>query len=203
MTVTQIEPLGKNRSRVYIDEQLAFVLYRGELSRYGIREGAKLPAHVYQEILEQVLDKRAKLRCLNLLKSMDRTEQQLRQKLRQGDYPEEIIDRAIDYVKSYRYVDDEGYASRYIDYRKDSKSRQQITQELLRKGISKEMINRVYEGKEPADETAMILKWVEKKKVDLETATLQERQKLYQFLMRKGFSSRDISRVLRGAEDFS
>ena len=133
---------------------------------------------------------------------MDRTEQQLRQKLRQGDYPEEIIDRAIDYVKSYRYVDDEGYASRYIDYRKDSKSRQQITQELLRKGISKEMINRVYEGKEPADETAMIQKWVRKKKVDLETATLQERQKLYQFLMRKGFSSRDISRVLRGVEDF-
>lgn len=203
MTVTQIEPLGKNRSRVYIDEQLAFVLYRGELSRYGIREGTELPAHVYQEIVEQVLDKRAKLRCLNLLKSMDRTEQQLRQKLRQGDYPEEIIDRAIDYVKGYRYVDDEGYASRYIDYRNDSKSRQQITQELLRKGISKEIINQVYEGKEPADETAMIQKWVKKKKVDLETATLQERQKLYQFLVRKGFSSRDISRVLRGAEDFS
>ena len=202
MTVTQIEAVGKNRSRIYIDEQLAFVLYRGELSRYGIKEGSEISRETYEEILYQVLEKRAKLRCMNLLKSMDRTEQQMKIKLRQGGYPEEIIDRAIAYVKGYRYVDDGAYASRYIDYRKESKSRQQLTQELLRKGISKEVIAQAFEEKEPADETAMIRKWVEKKKFDCTSATPQEKQKLYQFLMRKGFSSRDISKVIRGVEDF-
>ena len=42
MIVTGLEAVGKNRSRVYLDEELAFVLYKGELSRYGIKEGAEL-----------------------------------------------------------------------------------------------------------------------------------------------------------------
>ena len=62
MTVTKIEPLGKERSRIYIDERLAFVLYRGELSRYGVKEGRELPEETYREIMDTVLAKRAKLR---------------------------------------------------------------------------------------------------------------------------------------------
>ena len=44
MTVTQIEAMfgSGSRYRVYLDGQPAFVLYRGELSRYHIREGQPL-----------------------------------------------------------------------------------------------------------------------------------------------------------------
>ena len=44
MTVTQIEAVagGKTKYRVFLDGQPAFVLYKGELSRYHIREGAVL-----------------------------------------------------------------------------------------------------------------------------------------------------------------
>ena len=44
MTVTQVEALfgSKSKYRVYLDGQPAFVLYRGELSRYHIREGREL-----------------------------------------------------------------------------------------------------------------------------------------------------------------
>ena len=100
MTVTKIEAFGKNRYRIYIDERRAFVLYKGELSRYKIREGEVLGEESYREIVDSVLVKRAKLRCMNLLKSMDRTEWQLRQKLEQGEYPQDNIDTAVAYVKS-------------------------------------------------------------------------------------------------------
>ena len=56
--------------------------------------------------MKDVLLKRAKLRCMNLLKSRDYTEYQLRMKLRQGVYPEDIIDAAVAYVASYGYVND-------------------------------------------------------------------------------------------------
>lgn len=65
---------------------------------------------------------------LYLLRSMDRTEQQLRQKLKEGDYPEEIIDIAIAYVQKLHYQDDRRYASNYVDYRKKNKSRLQLKQ---------------------------------------------------------------------------
>lgn len=195
MTVTRIEPLGKNRSRIYLDERPAFVLYRGEISRYEIREGFELPEESYREIMEELLVKRAKLRCMNLLKSMDRTEFQLRQKLAMGDYPAEIIDQALAYVKGFGYVNDESYAERYIELRRERDSRMQITHALMQKGISKDVIQTVFEEQEPADEEEMIRRWMEKKHFDPETASAKEKQKMYMFLMRKGFSASEISRA--------
>lgn len=200
MTVTGIEPLGKNRSRVYVDEQAAFILYRGELSRYGIEEGSTLTEEVRREIMEEVLTKRAKLRCMNLLKSMDRTEFQLRQKLALGEYPAEIIDQALDYVKSFGYVNDVSYTERYIELRRERDSRIQITRDLMQKGIAKEIIEAAFEEREPVDEGEMIRRWIEKKHMDPDTASPKEKQKMYLFLMRKGFSSSEVSRALRGSE---
>lgn len=198
MTVTKIEPLGKNRNRVYIDEELAFVLYRGELSHYEIKEGCEIQEESYREIVEEVLVKRAKLRCMNLLKSMDRTEFQLRERLARGDYPECVIEKALEYVKHYGYVNDASYAERYIESRQDQKSRREITCDLMRKGIAKDIIASAFEEREPIDEEAQIRRWLEKKRVDPETASPKEKQKMYMFLMRKGFSSGEVTRALRG-----
>ena len=41
MTVTKTEAVTKTRYKVYIDGQFAFVLYKGELSRYHVKEGAE------------------------------------------------------------------------------------------------------------------------------------------------------------------
>ena len=37
---------------------------------------------------------------------MDRSERKLREKLTQGGYPDCCVDAAIDYVKSFHYLDD-------------------------------------------------------------------------------------------------
>ena len=86
------------------------------------------------------LTKRAKLRALHLLEYMDRSEHQLYEKLR-ADYPEDVVNIAMAYVKSFGYVNDEGYAKRYIENRKGSKSKEEIKMALLQKGVSKELIS--------------------------------------------------------------
>ncbi len=196
MTVTGIEPFGQNRSKVYLDEEFAFVLYKGELSRYGIREDAELPEETYREITDEVLTHRAKLRCMNLLKSMDRTEEQLRQKLRMGGYPPEVIDTALDYVKSFGYVNDASYAERYITGRRESCSRLQMTRDLMMKGLDRDVIEAAFDEQEPLDEDAQIQRWLEKKGIDPEHANQKEKRRMYGFLMRKGFSSDSIWRAL-------
>ena len=62
----------------------------------GIREGGSIPEKVYEEIMQEILPKRAKLRCMNILKSADKTEWQLRTRLRQGGYPKKVEDIAIE-----------------------------------------------------------------------------------------------------------
>lgn len=196
MIVTDICPHTKNKYRIFLDEEFAFVLYKGELRRYGIEKGEEVSEETYQELINEVLLKRAKTRAMYLLKSMDRTKQQLEEKLRQNGYPKEVICQAVSYVESYHYIDDTQYTSRYIEAKKSTKSTRQIQMELVRKGISKEQIEEAYAEKE-IDEIPLIRKLIEKKRIDLNTATREELAKLYQYLMRKGFKYDDIQEALR------
>ena len=67
MTVTEIAEVSKNRSKVYIDGEFAFVLYHSELRRFRIEEGGSLSREDYRTILEELLPKRARMRAMNLL----------------------------------------------------------------------------------------------------------------------------------------
>ena len=126
MTVTRIEVISKTKYRVFLDNEFAFVLYKGELSHYHIEEKSEIDENVYLEIKQKVVAKRAKLRAMHLLNDMDRTENQLREKLKANEYAEDVIDEALDYVKSFGYVNDLNYAKRFIESRKERKSKKEI-----------------------------------------------------------------------------
>ena len=60
MLVTSLESVTKTKFKVYLDEQFAFVLYKGELSRYKIREGCELSQELIDCIKQEVLFKNKK-----------------------------------------------------------------------------------------------------------------------------------------------
>ena len=192
MVVTKIEPVTRSRSRIYVDERRWCTLYNKELFRYNLREGQPISDDGYIEIMQEVLTKRAKRRVLYLLRSMDRTEQQLRQKLKEGDYPDEVIETAIAYVQQLHYQDDRRYASNYVDYRKKNKSRMQLKQELYRKGIPADMTKEILEEYSQDEEQDAIRGWLCRKGYDPAEATPEVQRKMYGFLMRKGFRREDI-----------
>lgn len=202
MVVTKVEMMTKIKYKVYLDEQFAFVLYKGELSHYRISEGALLEEETVQEILQKVISKRSKLRAMHLLEDMDRSEAALREKLVQGLYPEEAIETAISYVRSFGYLDDARYAMNFVQSRKSSKSRREILYQLCQKGISKETAKEAVEaGFDQEDETDAIRRILEKKRVDPGTATPQQMQKLYGYLARKGFRYEDIRQVIQNYDE--
>lgn len=84
MLVTQVTELSKSRSKVYIDQEFAFVLYKGELRLYHIKESEELRPEDYRTIMQEVLPKRAKLRAMNLLQGREYTTSQLRTKITAG-----------------------------------------------------------------------------------------------------------------------
>lgn len=200
MLVTQISEVSKSRSRIYLDGQFAFILYKGELRQFQIKEGQELTEECYRQIMTQILPKRAKLRSMNLLQSRDYTRKQLEDKLKQGEYPQECIEEALSYVESYGYIDDRRYAGDYIEYHIQTKSRMRIETDLMRRGISKEVIRQAFEKLSGLgvvqDEAALIRDLLNKRKYCADTATKQEQQKMYGFLYRKGFSPEVIVRVL-------
>ena len=200
MTVTQLTALGKGRYKVYIEDRPAFVLYRGELNRLGIREGEGITEGNLREIQEEILPLRAKKRAINLLQKREYTTAALREKLRDGEYPEACVEEAVAYVESYGYVDDLRYARDFIVYNLDRKSRMRIEQDLMRKGIQKDSVRAVFEELEEEgtrqDEASMIRTLLDKKKYDAKNADVQEKQRMYAFLYRKGFHADAINRAL-------
>ncbi len=200
MRVTAVVPLNKTRYRVEIDGETAFVLYSGELRRYGVAEGRELDSRDWEEIVHQLLPRRAKLRCMNLLKTRSYTRAQLVDKLRQGEYPQEAVEEAVAYVEGFGYVDDEAYARSYVEDHMASRSRRRIIEDLRRKGVDAACIEAallaVEELDGEQDEEAMIRSLLEKKQFDPHSADRKERQRIQAFLYRKGFPPEKIRRVL-------
>ncbi len=197
MQIVSVVPLDRRRSKVLVDEGFAFVLYKGELGRYQIEEGREVPEEVYEEILEGILKKRARERSLYLLKAGDKTEAELRQKLREGFYPQEAIDSTIEFLQEYHFVDDMDYGRRYIRTYGSSRSRKRIQFELLQKGLDKDQIGQLLEEEEVSEE-AQIEAFLRKRGYYSEPISRKERAKLVLALTRKGFSYDAIYRVTGG-----
>ena len=195
--VVSVLPQDKKKVKVCLDNGVTFALYKGEVGKLSLFENKILTETEYQQIIEDILGKRAIKRAMYLLERQQRTEKQLREKLQQNGYPLECIERALDYVKYYGYVDDYQYASAYVRYHQAKESRQKLAQKLIGKGIERELIEQILQEEFETDERALILELLRKKKFDSETADKTMRRKIVQFLMRKGFKLRDILAAMR------
>ena len=142
--------------------------------------------------------KQAKQKALSLLNYMDRTESQLRKKLKEKSFSDEVIDEAVHYVKSFGYINDVGYAERYILNRQTSKSKREIYAALCQKGISREDIELAMEScYEEGDEITAIARLCEKKHFVAEEATDAEKNRMYNYLLRKGFTVDDVCKIIK------
>ena len=198
MIVTDIKPVTKQKFQIEIDGQPAFVLYKGELFRYHLEQDREIEECIYTEIVDEILTKRAKLRAMHLLQKMDRTKWELERKLQESGYPQVVVKRALEYVESFHYIDDKRYAAMYIQSQKTKKGKARIKMELMRKGISAELIAEVFsETENEIDTREAIRSLIEKKCSYSEEMDEKEKRRLYGFLLRRGFASSDILSVFR------
>ena len=196
MYVKSLVKLTKGRAKICLDSGTDFVLYKKEYENYGIEEESELSLEDYQEICRDILIPRCKKRALHLLEKQDRSEKNLRDKLKEGGYPADNIDIAIDYINDYGYLDDYRMACSHIRFYMDSRSKRRIKQDLMNKGIKADVIERAIEDEYTCDETEQIQRLLEKKGYDSDSATYEQKAKMYRFLAGRGYSSESISRVL-------
>lgn len=191
--ITEIKDRGK-KCRIIIDDDIVVQLYKGEVRKLGIKADSQFSDESFNEMYN-ILNKRARERLLFLLKDMDKTEKQIRDKLKLGDYPEDIINNAIEFLKKYGYVDDIRYAKLYISSKQNSKSIKQIELELYKKGVNKEKVSKVLLEMDLSNEEALN-KLIEKiiRKYDLNDKT--QYNKMCRYLLGKGFSYGEIQEAL-------
>lgn len=196
MQILEIKKEKKGRILVHTDGVDCFPLYTKEAAVWGIEEGAELSREKWKRLCDEVLRKRVIRRAMYLLQRMDRTESQLRRKLSENHYPEELIDAAVAYVESYHYIDDFRYACSYIRCHQSEKSRIQMKMTLAQRGVPSGVIDRAMEEEYEDNEEELIRKLLEKKHYDPEQMDQKEKYRIYQYLLRKGFSISNIKQQM-------
>jgi regulatory protein len=204
MVVTDLEEMEKSKIKVVIDDSYTFYLNRKEVDHFKLNKGMIITQEALEEILINTVYRRAKQKAISVLQLMDRTEQELRNKLSDAGFTNDIIDRTVAYVMEYGFLDNEKFTSSYIRARMNTKSRMVIKMELIQKGISKEVVERIMqieyeidENEETEDAELVAIRKVVAKKMRLsEELSPEEKKKIMASLYRKGFDIRKIKQVI-------
>lgn len=198
--ITQIKKIGKgHRYYLYLDDEL-FGVYEDEvLARLCLKCGQSYDDDFFERLKIENGDYACFNRGLSILEKSLKSEKMLYDYLKGKGYPNECIKRAIDKLKSYGYIDDEGYCESYINSY-SSKSKKKLKYELLAKGIDGEIIdNKLNEllMDELEEEKAIKegYKYLKNKTFDIKT-----KQKFYNHMIGKGF---DYSQIQKAWEEVS
>ena len=199
MLVTKIEESKGKRFRVYIDDQFSFALYAKELKCYNIKKDADVAEQQVNDILDNIVFKRAKERALYLLERRPMSVHLMKEKLKNNDYPMSIIEQVVSFLMRYNYLDDAEYVRIYLQSYADRKSKRQLLCELCRKGVSKDIIEEVFCANEYSEETGFSRQF-ERYIRGKDLTDYVTRQKVFRYFYGKGFSSSLIESYIQCAD---
>lgn len=191
--VTKLETVN-TKIKVYINGEVSFMLYKGEIRKFNILEGNEISEETFGELMS-LLYNRAKQRALYLLDKSYKTEKEIYDKLKSGSYPEIIIEKVISFLCEYDLINDLRYSVMYVDFKKNSKSKKQIIQDLYKKGISKEIMDLAFEENDFSDEISLE-KLVKKRVNKYDLSDYKSVSKLYQYLVAKGYNYSDVKTAI-------
>ena len=201
MIVTELKDFKSNKVKVSLDNGIAFVLYKGDLSKYKIYMDAEIDEKTLESITGELLPKRAMARALKLITGRDITENDLRNKLKADMYSDEVIDTVLDKLKDENLINDDRFVRGFIESKSSKKSKRDIIIALSSKGINSDfaesIYNELYESGELSDEKELIHKLLEKRHFDPENISYEDAQKEVKYLLNKGFSFDSIRSVMK------
>jgi len=143
----------------------------------------------------------AKRYCLRLLAYRGRSELELMERLARKGFDRDVSSAAVEDLKNAGFVDDVKLAANLKRQARETKllGRSAVRAFLLRRGISRDIAESVLDYDEDA-ELCSIRKLMSKKMAAAGTMTVADRKRLWNFMVRKGYSTDIIRKVLNDQE---
>jgi len=203
MIVTLLESQKKDPSRVnlYIDGEFNCGISVNTIAKYSLYVGKEITQETLDELFFSELESRFFDRAMGFLDRSPKTERQVRIYLKDLSFKKrgswfdslntemltKIIERVIERLSEYQYIDDERFAELFVTSRMKNKPRGKdvLLMELLSKGVAKETAQKVLTLL--VEDEASLLKQTYEKKYKEEKITMNDRKKI-DFLRRKGFN---------------
>lgn len=189
-TVTDIKPQkNKKRVNVYLDEEFGFGIDLENFVKLGLKVGQELSEKEVEEIVKKAEFQKTYDKLLKFATLRPRSEKEIKDWLKRKKVHESIHKDLLDRLKRLDFIDDDKFAKWWVGQRIQFKykSKKDIEYELRMKGIKKEIVDEIL-SETPIDEEKIAKELLEKKKYRWRNLEPREaRQKMSEFLVRKGF----------------
>lgn len=199
--ITKITRQKRNEERynIFLDEKYAFSVDESIIIQYGLTKGKILDEMVVGEITFDDEVSKAYNRGLSYLSFQMRSEHEIQQKLLKEEYGEAVIAEAIQKLIRIGLLDDQMYSKALADTKKKTskKGPRAIVQDLKQKGIAPKLQQEMLDDFSEEEQLEMALDLAEKKvRQEKNKTPNQVKQKIQEFLMRKGYDYSIIQQVI-------
>jgi len=147
-TITALEPQNRNPDRinVFLDGEFTFGVSRFVGAWLSV--GQKLDETKTKSLISADEKERALQSALHYIGYRQRTETEVIKKLEKLDFPQEIVKSVMAELREKKYVDDNEFATQWVELRSESKPRSKrfIQFELTKKGISGDIVDAALEN---------------------------------------------------------
>ena len=208
--ITNIELCKRNkeRSNIYIDNEFAFAVSNEIIYKFHLKIKSNIDMELIREVVKEDNYIKGKETSLRYIERSYKTENEVRKKLLDKEYEEETIDRVIEFLRNYNFINDNEYVERYLKEKLKTYGYKYVYNKLIQKGIDRNIIETLYENSNKDDEESGAYELAKNKYKSLiksEETYLKAYKKLYDFLMRKGYSVNLVKSIVEdicNKEDF-
>lgn len=192
ITKIELQKRTKDRVNIYINEEFSFACSAELIYTHGLSKGKNIDISYLKEIVYQDNCIKCKNYALKIIERTYKTEKQMFDKLLQKEYDEKIINKTIEFLKEYKFIDDEKFTETYIKDKLKSQGKNRIRYALINKGIKEELIKRKLSYIDEDTEQSVAARLAEKKYKILiknESDIRKIYKKLGDYLIRNGYNS--------------
>ena len=200
ITKIEVQKRNKDRSNVYIDNDYAFSLSNELVYKEGLKLNEKIDIERINAIAKEDNYIKCKTTALRIVEKSYKSEKELVDKLILKGYDNESINKTMDVLKEYNFINDENYVKMYVKDKLKQVGKKKIKYDLAKKGISDKIIDEEIYNIDSEYETNTAYNLAIKKYNTIakrEADRFKLSQKLYRFLLSKGYSYDIVSSVVK------
>jgi regulatory protein len=195
LKITKIMPAAKTAGRynIFINEKYSFSLDELQLANLRLKKGDAITSEKLTELKNDSDFGKNYISALDLISHRVRSEKEIRDYGFRKNWTRENIEKVVERLREKKYLDDEKFAQSFVNSRANLRnfSKRKMEIELMKKGISREIIAKIIMENENFDEQNSLKNLIAKKHGNYEND-----QKLIAYLAQQGFAFYDIKNAL-------
>jgi regulatory protein len=194
-TITRLVAQEKapERVSVFVDGDFALGVHQELVIRFGLYVGRHLSEEEQRELYDADRALRARAAAFQYISFKPRTEHEIRQKLLRAGFEPDTVESALSRLRELGYVDDAAYAASFVRSRVGTRGYGpvRIRRELHQRGVDRGIVDDAIRSNIVDDDEAGAAREQAAKRwprLQSEADARKRRKKLFDFLLRRGFS---------------